>query len=186
LAAAISFSSLGPNTTIPLILLAIVLGLLGILFVITSRKIAYVQYSLPVWNGVLLAYAFWHFDDSSWAQTRKVTGNKRGDHGDKDGGFDSSHIIMKRWEIFERDRRWRSGTQSRDSVYYENTVLSSSSVGLFELICLIVVILYHLLRTSHINNPLTQAQWTPVWTPPVTWLYGNAMTATPFSCFPLS
>jgi len=26
---------------------------------------------------------------------------------------------MKRWAEFERDRRWKSGTQSRDSTYYE-------------------------------------------------------------------
>ncbi|KAF4622951.1 hypothetical protein D9613_002260 [Agrocybe pediades] len=115
----------GPNTTIPLILLAIVLGLPGILIVVTSRKIAYVGWmlvyliSLPIWNGVLPAYAFWHFDDFSWGETRKVMGDKGGDHGDKEGEFDSSHIVMKRWAEFERDRRWKSGTQSRDSIYNE-------------------------------------------------------------------
>ncbi|KAF8807868.1 glycosyltransferase family 2 protein [Phlegmacium glaucopus] len=115
----------GPNTTIPLILLAIVLGLPGVLIVVTSRKIAYVGWmlvyliSLPIWNGVLPAYAFWHFDDFSWGQTRKVLGDKGGDHGDKEGEFDSTHIVMKRWAEFERDRRWKSGTQSRDSTFYD-------------------------------------------------------------------
>ena len=46
-------------------------------------------------------YALWHFDDCSCGQTRKVLGNKGGDHGDKEGGFDSTH--MKRWAEFERD-----------------------------------------------------------------------------------
>ncbi|KAH9934076.1 chitin synthase-domain-containing protein [Epithele typhae] len=85
----------GPDTTIPLILLAIVLGLPGLLIVITSRKIAYVGWmlvyllSLPIWNG-----------------TRQVAGEgKDADHGDKEGEFDSSHIVMKRWAEFERDRR---------------------------------------------------------------------------------
>uniref|UniRef100_A0A0W0FKT0 chitin synthase n=1 Tax=Moniliophthora roreri TaxID=221103 RepID=A0A0W0FKT0_MONRR len=117
----------GTDTTIPLILLAIVLGLPGVLIVVTSRKIAYVGWmlvyllSLPLWNGVLPAYAFWHFDDFSWGQTRKVAGDKGGNHGDKEGEFDSSHIVMKRWAEFERERRWRSGTQSRDdSLYYGN------------------------------------------------------------------
>ncbi|KAF9446274.1 glycosyltransferase family 2 protein [Macrolepiota fuliginosa MF-IS2] len=116
----------GTNTTIPLILLAIVLGLPGILIVVTSRKIAYVGWmvvyllSLPIWNGILPAYAFWHFDDFSWGQTRKVAGDKGGDHGDKEGEFDSTHIVMKRWAEFERDRRWKSGSQSRDS-YYEKS-----------------------------------------------------------------
>lgn len=115
----------GANTTIPLILLAIVLGLPGLLIVVTSRKVAYVGWmlvyllSLPIWNGILPAYAFWHFDDFSWGQTRKVAGDNGGDHGDKDGEFDSSHIVMKRWAEFERDRRWKSGTQSRDSTYNE-------------------------------------------------------------------
>ncbi|KAF8913155.1 glycosyltransferase family 2 protein [Gymnopilus junonius] len=116
----------GTNTTIPLILLAIVLGLPGVLIVVTSRKIAYVGWmlvyliSLPIWNGILPSYAFWHFDDFSWGETRKVAGgDKGGDHGDKEGEFDSSHIVMKRWAEFERDRRWKSGTQSRDSTYYE-------------------------------------------------------------------
>lgn len=115
----------GANTTIPLILLAIVLGLPGLLIVITSRKVAYVGWmliyliSLPIWNGILPAYSFWHFDDFSWGQTRKVVGDKGHDAGDKDGEFDSSHIVMKRWAEFERDRRWKSGTGSRDSTYYD-------------------------------------------------------------------
>ncbi|KAJ7572008.1 glycosyltransferase family 2 protein [Mycena floridula] len=113
----------GTDTTIPLILLAIVLGLPGLLIVITSRKIAYVGWmliyllSLPIWNGILPAYAFWHFDDFSWGQTRKISGDKDQGHSDKEGEFDSTHIVMKRWAEFERDRRWKSGTQSRDSVY---------------------------------------------------------------------
>ncbi|THU86005.1 hypothetical protein K435DRAFT_373679 [Dendrothele bispora CBS 962.96] len=115
----------GTNTTIPLILLAIVLGLPGLLIVVTSRKIAYIGWmlvyllSLPIWNGILPAYAFWHFDDFSWGQTRKVAGEAKGaGHGDKEGEFDSTHIVMKKWAEFERERRWKSGTQSRDSMYY--------------------------------------------------------------------
>ncbi|KAI0931177.1 hypothetical protein AcW1_001351 [Taiwanofungus camphoratus] len=116
----------GPNTTIPLILLAIVLGLPGVLIVVTSFKVAYVGWmivyllSLPIWNGVLPAYAFWHFDDFSWGQTRRVAGGDKGaNHGDKEGEFDSSHIVMKRWAEFERERRWKNGTQSRDSTVFD-------------------------------------------------------------------
>ncbi|TDL20946.1 glycosyltransferase family 2 protein [Rickenella mellea] len=113
------------NTTIPLILLGIILGLPGLLIVVTSRKVAYLGWmliylmSLPVWNFVLPTYAFWHFDDFSWGQTRRVTGDKGGHTGDKEGQFDSTHIVMKRWAEFERERRWKSGTQSRDSTYYD-------------------------------------------------------------------
>ncbi|KAF8633616.1 hypothetical protein AX15_001401 [Amanita polypyramis BW_CC] len=111
------------STTIPLVLLAFVLGLPGVLIVVTSRKVAYIGwmlvylFSLPIWNGLLPAYAFWHFDDFSWGQTRKVAGDKGDSHGDKEGEFDSSHIVMKRWVEFERERRWKSGTQSRESTY---------------------------------------------------------------------
>ncbi|GBE77344.1 Chitin synthase 3 [Sparassis crispa] len=118
----------GPNTTIPLILLAIVLGLPGVLIVITTFKITYVGWmivyllTLPIWNGVLPAYAFWHFDDFSWGQTRQISGGSKKDtgHGDKEGEFDSSHIVMKRWAEFERERRWKSGTQSRDSTVFDH------------------------------------------------------------------
>ncbi|KAF8336851.1 uncharacterized protein EI90DRAFT_2910760 [Cantharellus anzutake] len=119
----ISIVPSGTNTTIPLILLAIILGLPGLLIVITSRKIAYVGWmlvyllSLPIWNFVLPAYAYWHFDDFSWGQTRKVSGDHRGNEGDKEGEFDSSHIIMKRWVEFERERRWKSGMNSADSSF---------------------------------------------------------------------
>lgn len=121
----------GPSTTISLILLAIVLGLPGLLIVVTSRKIAYVGWmliyliSLPIWNGLLPSYAFWHFDDFSWGQTRKVEGQDTTDTGDKEGEFDSSHIVMKRWAEFERERRWKSGTQSRDSTSYEKRAESN-------------------------------------------------------------
>lgn len=50
-----------PTPVIPLILLAIILGLPGVLIVVTSRKIAYVGWmfiylmSLPIWNFVFPA-----------------------------------------------------------------------------------------------------------------------------------
>lgn len=135
LPAAISFTiyliivTIIPGTVKPvlsLILLAFILGLPGLLIVITSRKFVYVGWmgiyllSLPIWNFVLPAYAFWHFDDFSWGETRKIEGGEKGGdagHGDKDGVFDSSHIVMKRWVEFERERMWKSGQQSRDSYY---------------------------------------------------------------------
>ncbi|KAF7359215.1 Glycosyltransferase family 2 protein [Mycena sanguinolenta] len=83
-----------PNTTVSLVLLAVVLGLPMVLIVITSRKWVYVGWmliyllSLPIWNGLLPAYAFWHFDDFSWGQTRMVEGGEGKGHGvegDKEG-----------------------------------------------------------------------------------------------------
>ncbi|KAJ7261281.1 chitin synthase-domain-containing protein [Mycena haematopus] len=131
-----------PDTTVSLVLLAVVLGLPMVLIVITSRKWVYVGWmliylvSLPIWNGLLPAYAFWHFDDFSWGQTRMVEGGegkgaKGGVEGDKEGEFDSTHIVMKRWAEFERERRWKSGTTSRedeeDYAYNRNNRYSLAS-----------------------------------------------------------
>ncbi|KAK9719433.1 hypothetical protein K7432_004769 [Basidiobolus ranarum] len=101
-----------PVPIIPLILLAIILGLPAILILMTTRKIVYVGWmlvyllSLVLWNFVLPTYAFWHFDDFSWGQTRQVEGeDKGGNHGDKEGEFDGSRINMKKWSDFEKEKR---------------------------------------------------------------------------------
>ncbi|KAJ1949066.1 Chitin synthase, class 3, partial [Linderina macrospora] len=79
---------------------------------LTSRKLVYIGWmliylvSLPIWNFVLPTYAYWHFDDFSWGQTRMVQGEgKDTGHGSGDGEFDSSQIVMKRWCDFEADKR---------------------------------------------------------------------------------
>ena len=138
----ISIVNGGQSTMIPLILLGIILGLPGLLIVVTSRKVAYVGWmfvyllSLPIWNFVLPTYAFWHFDDFSWGQTRRVSGDKAGaNHGDKEGEFDSSHIVMKRWAEFERERRSKpniTGSRSRDSVFGDGKASSKRYVIRFD------------------------------------------------------
>ncbi|KAG0206553.1 Chitin synthase, class 3 [Mortierella sp. GBA30] len=112
---AISHDEKIPDTTVPLLLLAAILGLPAVLIVMTSRKLVYVGWmfvylcSIFVWNFVLPAYAYWHFDDFSWGQTRMVAGEVAGgDHGGKEGQFDSSHITMKRWGEWERERRQKA------------------------------------------------------------------------------
>ncbi|KAI9302467.1 chitin synthase-domain-containing protein [Cunninghamella echinulata] len=124
LPAAISFTIyliilalLGQPALASLLLLALILGLPAILIVMTSRKLVYVIWmliyliSLPIWNFVLPTYAYWHFDDFTWGETRKVQGEddikkeSSNQHGEKDGVFDSSKIIMKKWCDYEKDRR---------------------------------------------------------------------------------
>jgi len=104
-----------PPQIIPLILLALILGLPAVLIVVTAHSWSYVVWmfiyllSLPVWNFVLPTYAFWKFDDFSWGDTRKTAGEKTKKAGlEYEGEFDSSKITMKRWAEFERDRRARS------------------------------------------------------------------------------
>lgn len=108
------------SETIPLLMLVAVLGLPAILIFITTRKLVYVLWmliyllALPVWNFVLPSYAYWHFDDFSWGETRKVEGEGKGDdHGKKEGSFDSSKVPLKRWEDWERTRLRRMKRKER-------------------------------------------------------------------------
>ncbi|TFK75310.1 glycosyltransferase family 2 protein [Pluteus cervinus] len=94
---------------IPLMLLVAVLGLPAILIMITTRKVVYVFWmliyllALPVWNFILPVYAFWHFDDFSWGETRKVEGEAKAEsHGDAKGRANA--VPMRRWEDWERSR----------------------------------------------------------------------------------
>ncbi|KAI7862479.1 chitin synthase-domain-containing protein [Spinellus fusiger] len=103
-----------PVPIIPLLLLAAILGLPAILIALTTRKMVYIGWmlvyltSLPIWNFVLPAYAYWHFDDFSWGQTRQVEGGedtKGEDHGRREGEFDSSGIVMRRFEEWVKHER---------------------------------------------------------------------------------
>ncbi|KAH9940523.1 glycosyltransferase family 2 protein [Epithele typhae] len=96
---------------IPLVLLIAVLGLPAILILITTRKVVYIFWmliylaALPVWNFILPVYAFWHFDDFSWGETRKVEGEGKGEgHGDGHGASGIANVPMRRWEDWERSR----------------------------------------------------------------------------------
>ncbi|KAF9245027.1 glycosyltransferase family 2 protein [Melanogaster broomeanus] len=105
---------------IPLMLLVSVLGLPGVLILITTRKVVYVfwmmiyLFALPIWNFVLPIYAFWHFDDFSWGETRKVEGEGKGEaHGSGGGVFDGSSVPLRRWEDWERSRLRRIKREER-------------------------------------------------------------------------
>ena len=98
-----------PVPVIPLVLLALILGLPAVLIVLTAHRWSYVLwmiiylFSLPIWNFVLPAYAYWKFDDFSWGDTRKTAGEKTKKAGiEYEGEFDSSKITMKRWGDFEK------------------------------------------------------------------------------------
>ncbi|KAG9035329.1 Chitin synthase, class 1 [Tulasnella sp. JGI-2019a] len=99
------------DQAIPLMLLCAVIGLPAVLILLTTRKVVYVFWmliylmALPVWNFVLPLYAFWHFDDFSWGETRRVAGEGASKAHDEDKGtFDGASIPMRRWEDWERSR----------------------------------------------------------------------------------
>ncbi|THH08153.1 hypothetical protein EW145_g2894 [Phellinidium pouzarii] len=96
---------------IPLIMLLAVIGLPAVLILITTRKVVYIAWmmvyliALPIWNFVLPVYSFWHFDDFSWGETRKVEGEaKDKGHGEGGGTFNGTAVPMRRWEDWERSR----------------------------------------------------------------------------------
>ncbi|CAM6031967.1 unnamed protein product, partial [Sphagnum compactum] len=101
-------SIIGDLQIIPLGLLAAILGLPAFLIFLTRASVLYAWYmfcyllSLPVWNFILPVYAYWHFDDFSWGETRKIESTlKEKGHGDKEGVFDHSQIVMKKLEEYE-------------------------------------------------------------------------------------
>jgi chitin synthase len=116
LPAAISFTFyliisaiLSSPAIVPLVLLALILGLPAVLIVLTAHHWSYVFWmsvyliSLPIWNFVLPVYAYWKFDDFSWGDTRKTAGEQTKTAGiEYKGEFDGRKITMKRWAEFEK------------------------------------------------------------------------------------
>ncbi|KAF9345520.1 hypothetical protein BGX26_003040 [Mortierella sp. AD094] len=99
------------SQAVPLALLVFTLTMPAVLILITTRKVIYVAWmfvylmALPVWNFILPVYAYWHFDDFSWGETRKVAGEAKGEaHGNTDGTFDASKVTLKRWDDYEKAR----------------------------------------------------------------------------------
>lgn len=100
-----------PTPVLSLVLLALILGLPGILIVVTASRASYIIWmfiyllSLPIWNFVLPINAYWKFDDFSWGNTRTIAGgDKTGHDDDTNGEFDATQIVMRRWRDFERER----------------------------------------------------------------------------------
>ncbi|CAD25012.1 CHITIN SYNTHASE 1 [Encephalitozoon cuniculi GB-M1] len=88
---------------VPLIMLVGIFGLPAVLILITTMEIQYVFWclvyilSIPIWNFVLPTYAFWHFDNFSWGDTRKVDGEGKED---EEGEFDHTKIRIRELEEF--------------------------------------------------------------------------------------
>lgn len=100
------------TSAIPLVMLVVVLFLPGFLIVLAQGRLLYVGWLiiylifLPVWNFILPVYSFWHFDDFSWGETRKVEGEAKGaSHDAEDEEYDALlRIPMRRWNDWERAR----------------------------------------------------------------------------------
>ncbi|KAI9511145.1 glycosyltransferase family 2 protein [Russula earlei] len=121
---------------IPIILLVGVLGLPAVLILITTGKVVYIFWmviylaALPIWNFVLPLYAFWHFDDFSWGETRKVEGERKGEgHSEGKGHFFLNSVPLRRWEDWERSRLRKLRREERRRREFERAHPSGYLVG---------------------------------------------------------
>lgn len=106
-------------TTIPITSLALLgaaYGLQAIIFILRRKwehvgwMIVYIL-AIPVFSFYLPLYAFWHFDDFSWGNTRMVVGER----GKKklisdEGKFDPKSIPKKKWSDYEQEL-WEVGSE---------------------------------------------------------------------------
>ncbi|KAK5779361.1 hypothetical protein RI543_003252 [Arxiozyma heterogenica] len=101
------FSS--PTPVLALVLLAVILGLPGILVVVTSTKWIYIIWmliyllALPIWNLVLPSYAYWKFDDFSWGKTRAIAENNLDPKSKEIDDMITPQLRLRRWEDFEKN-----------------------------------------------------------------------------------
>ncbi|KAF8230136.1 glycosyltransferase family 2 protein [Tricholoma matsutake] len=126
---------------IPLMLLIAVLGLPAVLILITTGKVVYIFWmliyllALPVWNFVLPLYAFWHFDDFSWGETRKVEGEGKGEgHGAGGSRSNLPEVPLRRWEDWERSRLRKLRREERRRREFERSHPSGYIAGDGELL----------------------------------------------------
>ncbi|KAG0173895.1 hypothetical protein DFQ30_006726 [Apophysomyces sp. BC1015] len=104
-----------------IITLAGVYGLQAIIFILRRKwehvgwMIVYVL-AIPVFSFLIPIYAFWHFDDFSWGNTRIVVGEKgqRKAVGPEEGTFDPLTVPTKRWSEHEREWEKKDTSCSED------------------------------------------------------------------------
>ncbi|RCI02024.1 hypothetical protein CU098_005085 [Rhizopus stolonifer] len=113
---------------ISIITLCGVYGLQAIIFIVRRKwehigwMIVYIL-AIPLFSFFIPIYAFWHFDDFSWGNTRLVLG----EDGQKkalpvdEGKFDASTIPLKKWNDHENEL-WETG-----SAETKGTTITSSS-----------------------------------------------------------
>jgi len=106
---------------ISLIMIGAIYGFQIILFLIKREwhhlgwMIIYLL-STPIFSFFLPIYSFWHFDDFSWGDTRRLAGKNAKDIADSDI-FDPSSIPLKTWEEREEEKGYQKLVQDAQSYY---------------------------------------------------------------------
>ncbi|KAG2220939.1 hypothetical protein INT45_010692 [Circinella minor] len=121
---------------ISIITLAGVYGLQAIIFILRRKwehigwMIVYIL-AVPVFSFLVPIYAFWHFDDFSWGNTRIVLG-ERGQKkaiSPEEATFDPSTIPTKRWAEHEYDQQWEEDECDKGSSYCPESTANKSHHG---------------------------------------------------------
>ncbi|KAI3648403.1 hypothetical protein MP228_006257 [Amoeboaphelidium protococcarum] len=112
---------------ISLVLLTAAYGLQIIIFLF-RRKFEHIGWmiiyilALPIFSFFIPLYAFWHFDDFSWGNTRIVVGERGGKkHIVDEEPFDPQSIPMKKWSEYEQEM-WESESQVSDATQNQSAV----------------------------------------------------------------
>lgn len=102
-------SNTGPIPVIALGMLAGAYGLQALIFIFKQQwqhigwMVIYL-FAIPVFSFLIPVYAFWHFDDFSWGNTRVVVGDKTKQIIVTDEEkFDDKMIPLKKWEQYEEE-----------------------------------------------------------------------------------
>lgn len=71
--------------------------------------------ALPIWNFILPIYSFWHFDDFSWGETRKVNREEKNskmskvleEEENRNCALDKDAMTVQRklWHVWEKERQ---------------------------------------------------------------------------------
>lgn len=121
-----------PTPILTLVLLALILGLPGILIVITASRLSYLIWmliyliALPIWNFVFPTYSYWKFDDFSWGETRVIAGETKAAE-EAEGEFDHSKIKMRTWREYERQERAERLNQRKQHATDRNSAVEGPS-----------------------------------------------------------
>ncbi|PHZ09332.1 uncharacterized protein RHIMIDRAFT_315575 [Rhizopus microsporus ATCC 52813] len=103
-------SGAGPIPTIALVTLVGAYGLQSLIFLFKRQwqhigwMIIYIL-AIPIFSFFIPVYAFWHFDDFSWGNTRVVVGDNKKKQiiVTDDEKFDEKMIPMKKWSQYEKE-----------------------------------------------------------------------------------
>ncbi|KAI8639252.1 chitin synthase-domain-containing protein [Parasitella parasitica] len=105
----------GPIPTIALGMLAGAYGLQSLIFIFKRQwqhigwMVIYML-AIPIFSFFIPIYAFWHFDDFSWGNTRVVVGDKKKQIiVTDDEKFDEKMIPLKKWAVYEQEM-WETKT----------------------------------------------------------------------------